>query len=245
MRTVKTFPPGSPLTAEYLDSLARAIIELQGLAVVNVQSPLTFQQNTLGAVIPAQVVLLKVTSAINSQGGRYKGKLIYGFGNASASGNLTATDLGSVVSDENLIVWDLSDLGTSAHSINLSDNTEAIRFGCLITVDQTSKLKVVLLVGGGKGKGFRKCNLTDDGTGNGGSSATTYATYKYTFGTDIISGQAINNADGSTPAAQEPNAGTRSVGEWDAATVGEYYINPSTGNPILWKAYEHRRLCTS
>jgi hypothetical protein len=86
----------------------------------------------------------KITSAISSQGGRYNAKLILDAGvNAAASGNLATTDVGTLSSSENIIVWNYAEIATSGHSISLSSDAACIQSGYVIGYDTASGKPII------------------------------------------------------------------------------------------------------
>lgn len=103
------------------------------------------------------MVKVKVTSAIASQGGRYKGKIIRdGVKDIApeSTNGLVASDLGTLSDNEDVIIWNLAEIGSSTHSLDLGDDAQCVHVGYLLSVDNAQKMSIVSIGGVNGENGF-------------------------------------------------------------------------------------------
>jgi hypothetical protein len=166
-------------------------------------------------------VRAKITST-TSNGAIYNAKTITGAINSAVSANLAMADLGTLSSSENLIVWNLTEIGSSLHTINISDNDQCVFSGSIVGLDTGTGFPIMLI----KSPAWFQVAVTNDGGSNG--TSTTPPSYTYTVKTpDAVTtlGTAM------TPVKARHN------GKYTAGSgVGWAYI--SSGTLYLWDANE-------
>lgn len=94
-------------------------------------------------------VRLKMTSVISGKPGRYNAKSRSGVVNLTASGALAESDLGTLASSEDLIVWYLPEIGATTHGLSMSSAVDTNKVGVIVGVDTASKKRIVEVGGGG------------------------------------------------------------------------------------------------
>jgi hypothetical protein len=199
-------------------------------------TPVAVNPADRGTVNPQRTVIVKITSAIAGQPGRYKAKT-FTAQPTTFTGALAGADFGTVWDAENCEVFYVPDLGSSAHSINLSNDSECIKVGIYCGFDSGTKLPIVIVSGGGKA-GLFPVKLTKDGGANG--SQTTKPTYTYTV-KDMEASDVLKKKDGTNATGMSPTLG-HEIGEFDEAEYGEAYRD-STGELVLWNAHEKEQAC--
>jgi len=134
---------------EYFKRAATKVHNLRGRGIAN-------GYDTLSIAIPAQrrptdnsnstdskIVRVKVTSTA-SGGGKYNGKLVTGTSDATASGDLSEDDIGTVAGSENALVLNTPEVGKSTHDLEASGFLPLIFLGVRVgTTDDGDAIIVI------------------------------------------------------------------------------------------------------
>ena len=120
-----------------------------------------------------------------------------------------------------------------------ANGTPIVRLYITYVWDTNWTRKYVFVSGGGK-HDFIPVSLSTDAGSDG--TASTAPTYTYKWPVNLVTGNEIKMADGTTRATGLAPTWDRNIGEFNHATHGTVYIG-SDGNPVLFQADETEKIC--
>lgn len=231
-------PPGSAgavLSGDALNRLLKRVARLESFSV----GPGLYSSDgpagrTIGALSPpSRFRPCQITSTIANEPGRYNAKSITIKINTNASSGLLLSDLGTLASSEDTIVWNLREIAhadsSHGHAINLNDPAQTTVWGIPTNAsDQTAQKPIVLC--GADSTGLIRVSLSQ----TGGDQTVGYRYTVNILGTSVAIGTNLSPEYRPFPLSGG-SSGLYLSGT--AATLGIAYYNAG-GTCVLYSADE-------